>query len=70
MRAADRQPAGPLEQIGADVDWGRADLEACGQMVLANPDFVAREKTNSPMNDADPTTYIGGARRAVSTTRC
>ena len=39
---------------------GLADLEAYGQMVLANPDFVARLKTSAAMNEADPKTYYGG----------
>jgi len=30
-----------------------ADLEAYGQMVLANPDFVARLKAGAAMNEAD-----------------
>ena len=38
-----------------------ADLEAYGQMVLANPDFVARLKADAPMNDADRATFFGGA---------
>jgi len=36
------QPGRPLDEIGADVASGLADLEAYGQMVLANPDFVER----------------------------
>lgn len=50
----------PREQIGTDVASGLADLEAYGQLVLANPDFVARLKTNAGMNAADHKTYYGG----------
>ena len=32
------RPGRPRDQIGADVASGLADLEAYGQMVLANPD--------------------------------
>ena len=46
------RPGRPRDQIGADVASGLADLEAYGQMVLANPDFVARLKTGAPMNDS------------------
>lgn len=53
----------PREQIGADVTSGLADVEAYGQMILANPDFVARLKANAPMNEADRTTFFGGAAR-------
>ncbi|QNK02168.1 alkene reductase [Dyella telluris] len=54
------RPGRPREQIGNDVASGLADLEAYGQMVLANPDFVERLKTGAPLNDADPRTYFGG----------
>jgi len=54
------RPGRAREQIGADVAAGLADLEAYGQMVLANPDFVARVKTHAPMNDADRNTFYGG----------
>ena len=54
------RPSRPREQIGADVASGLAELEAYGQMVLANPDFVARLKTGAPMNDADRNTFFGG----------
>lgn len=54
------RPGRTREQIGADVASGLADMEAYGQMVLANPDFVERLKTQSPMNSADPVTYFGG----------
>ncbi|USP11868.1 alkene reductase [Aeromonas dhakensis] len=54
------RPGRPREQIGADIAAGLADLEAYGQMVLANPDFVERLKTNAPMNEADSSTFFGG----------
>lgn len=54
------RPGHPRDQIGADVASGLADLEAYGQMVLANPDFVARLKANAPMNDADRNAFFGG----------
>lgn len=50
----------PREEIGADVASGLADLEAYGQMVLANPDFVERLQANAPMNPADRNTFFGG----------
>jgi N-ethylmaleimide reductase len=55
------RPGRPRDQIGADVASGLADLEAYGQMVLANPDFVARVKTAAPMNEADRASFFGGA---------
>lgn len=54
------RPGRPREQVGADVATGIADLEAYGQLVLANPDFVERLKLNAPMNEADRNTYFGG----------
>jgi N-ethylmaleimide reductase len=57
------RPGRPREQIGADVASGLADLEAYGQMVLANPDFVVRLKANAAMNEADHNTFFGGNAR-------
>ncbi|UBT80451.1 alkene reductase [Pseudomonas amygdali] len=54
------RPGRPREQIGSDIASGLADLEAYGKMVLANPDFVKRLKTDAPMNAADPSTFFGG----------
>ncbi|MFC3651515.1 alkene reductase [Dyella humi] len=57
------RPGRPREQIGADLTSGLADLEAYGQMILANPDFIVRLKANAPMNDADRNTFFGGHAR-------
>lgn len=54
------RPGRAREQIGTDLASGLAELEAYGQMVLANPDFVERLKTNAPMNPPDQATYYGG----------
>jgi N-ethylmaleimide reductase len=55
------RPGRPRDRIGADVAAGLADLEAYGQMVLANPDFVARLKADASMNEADRASFFGGA---------
>jgi 2,4-dienoyl-CoA reductase-like NADH-dependent reductase (Old Yellow Enzyme family) len=55
------RPGRPRDQIGADLVSGLADLEAYGQMVLANPDFATRLKTGAPMNAADHASFFGGA---------
>jgi len=60
------RPGRPRDQIGADVASGLADLEAYGQMVLANPDFVARVKTAAPMNEADRASFFGGAAQGYT----
>ncbi|RWP33610.1 alkene reductase [Mesorhizobium sp.] len=57
------RPGRPRDQIGADLASGLVDLEAYGQMVLANPDFVVRLKAKAAMNEADPSTYFGGTAR-------
>jgi len=44
----------------ADIEAGLAEVEAYGQMVLANPDFITRLKTNAPINLADRNTFFGG----------
>ena len=54
------RPGRAREQIGTDLASGLADLEAYGQMVLANPDFVERLKTDAPMNPPDHAAYYGG----------
>lgn len=60
------RPGRPSDQIGTDVKSGLADLEAYGQMVLANPDFVARVKTGAPMNVADRASFFGGDARGYT----
>ncbi|WP_321784013.1 alkene reductase [Paraburkholderia sp. J94] len=50
----------PREQVGDDVASGVADLESYGAMVLANPDFVERIKTNAPMNAPRREGFFGG----------
>lgn len=60
------RPGRAREQIGADVASGLAELGAYGQMVLANPDFVVRLKTNAPMNDADRNTFFGGSAQGYT----
>ncbi|MGQ5525254.1 alkene reductase [Chitinimonas sp. PSY-7] len=54
------RPNRPRDQIGTDIDLGLADMEAYGQMILANPDFVERLKSNAPLNSADRSTFFGG----------
>lgn len=54
------RPGRPRDQLGSDVASGLADMEAYGQMALANPDFVERLKSNSPLNNADRNTFFGG----------
>jgi N-ethylmaleimide reductase len=60
------RPGRVREQIGADVAAGLAELESYGQVVLANPDFVARLKTHAPMNDADRNTFYGGSAQGYT----
>jgi 2,4-dienoyl-CoA reductase-like NADH-dependent reductase (Old Yellow Enzyme family) len=52
-----------LDALGADVEAGRADVAPVGKWALANPDFLTRLRTSTPLNDSDPATfYAGGAR--------
>ncbi|MGY2284334.1 alkene reductase [Pseudomonas gingeri] len=60
------RPGRPREQIGADLATGLADMEAYGQMILANPDFVERLQVNAPLNSADNTTYFGGNQKGYT----
>jgi 2,4-dienoyl-CoA reductase-like NADH-dependent reductase (Old Yellow Enzyme family) len=54
------RPGRPHDQIGADVTSRLADLEAYGQVALADPDFVVRLKANAAMNEADHNTFFRG----------
>ena len=60
------RPGRSQERVGADVASGLAELEAYGQMVLANPDFVERVKAGAPMNAASRETFYGGAARGYT----
>jgi 2,4-dienoyl-CoA reductase-like NADH-dependent reductase (Old Yellow Enzyme family) len=60
------RPGRRRDQIGADVTSELADLEAYGQFVLANPDFVERLKTGAPMNEADRASFFGGAAQGYT----
>ena len=57
------RPGRPRAEIGNDVAAAVADLEAYGQMVLANPDFVERLRFGAPMNDPNAEAYFGGDAR-------
>ncbi|WP_168879680.1 alkene reductase [Rhizobium sp. P28RR-XV] len=60
------RPGRARDLIGSDVTAGNADIEAYGQFVLANPDFVSRLKAGAPFNEADRNTfYAGGAEGYV-----
>jgi 2,4-dienoyl-CoA reductase-like NADH-dependent reductase (Old Yellow Enzyme family) len=60
------RPGRARDLIGSDVTAGNADIEAYGQFVLANPDFVSRLKADAPFNEADRNTfYAGGAKGFV-----
>lgn len=60
------RPGRPREQIGSDVKAGLADIEAYGQAILANPDFLERLRQNAPLNEGDRNTfYAGGAEGYV-----
>lgn len=60
------RPGRSRDQIGADVASGLADLEAYGQMVLANPDLVTRLQTNAPINEPDRASFFGGTARGYT----
>ncbi|WP_321885080.1 alkene reductase [Paraburkholderia bannensis] len=57
------RPGRPREQVGADTAAGVADLESYGAMVLANPDFVERIKTDAPMNEPRREGFFGGTEK-------
>ncbi len=60
------RPGRPRDQIGSDIAAGLADLEAYGQMVLANPDFAERLKSGAALNEADRNRFFGGDARGYT----
>ncbi len=60
------RPGRMREQIGSDVVSGLAELEAYGQAVLANPDFVERLQADAPFNEADRNTFFGGTTKGYT----
>lgn len=60
------RPGRPREQIGSDVASGLAEMESYGTMVLANPDFIERLKSNAPLNEAIRETFYGGAGKGYT----
>jgi N-ethylmaleimide reductase len=60
------RPGRPRDQVGADIASGLADLESYGQMVLANPDFVARLQSGAAMNEADRMSFFGGTEQGYT----
>lgn len=53
------RPDRAREDIGRDLASGLADLESYGQLTLANPDFIHRLRSRSPLNKADASTHFG-----------
>jgi len=43
-----------------DIENGTADLISVGALALANPDLVARLRSDAPLNSPAPATFYGG----------
>lgn len=54
------QPGLVRGDLAKAIDAGVADFVSVGALVLANPDLVARLRTNAPLNAPDPTKFFGG----------
>lgn len=48
------------------ITSGHADVIAYGVPFIANPDLVARYKTDAPLNEADSNTFYGGAEKGYT----
>lgn len=59
-------PGRPADQVGSDVAAGLADIEAVGQLALANPDLVSRLQAGEPLNEPDPATFFGGGEHGYT----
>jgi N-ethylmaleimide reductase len=60
------RPGRPREKIAMDVDAGLADIASVAAFALANPDLVARLKSNAPLNAPDRGTFFGGGERGYT----
>ena len=60
------RPGRARDAIGTDIASGLADLEAYGQMILANPDFIERLKIGAPFHEADRMTFFGGTEKGYT----
>ncbi len=60
------RPERPRENIAMDVDAGLADLASVATFALANPDLVARLKSNAPLNGPDRGTFYGGGEHGYT----
>jgi len=45
---------------------GHADVVAYGVPFIANPDLVARFKLDAPLNEADSSSFYGGAEKGYT----
>lgn len=48
------------------IETGVADLVSLGQLFVANPDLVARLKSDGPFNAADASTFYGGGEKGYT----
>lgn len=55
-----------LDELGVEVEAGRADVAPVAKWALANPDLIARLRLSAPLNDPDPTTFYGGDARGYT----
>lgn len=49
-----------LSTRAKDIENGTAELISVGALALANPDLVARLRSDGPLNTPDPATFYGG----------
>ena len=54
------RPGRQRDAVGSDVRAGLADMEALGQMALANPDLVDRLKSGAPFNEVRTQFFYSG----------
>jgi len=60
------RPNAKLESLDHDLKAGLADVVPVGKMALANPDLVARLKSNAPLNAPNPATFFGGDEKGYT----
>ncbi|HET6587732.1 MAG TPA: alkene reductase [Oleiagrimonas sp.] len=50
----------PLQDLGADIEAGLADMAPVARWALANPDFIERIRRDAPLNEMNPKALYGG----------
>jgi N-ethylmaleimide reductase len=60
------RPGRARETFASDIESGLADIVSLATATLANPDLVARLKSDAPFNTPDQSTFYGGGEHGYT----